>query len=122
LRQQFRRLVFLLNQFNKKGEDHLIFPFLLYKTILWAHRKLEIELPEEVYQQKLAFNYNSENLFAEDFINSSYYIQVPDKFNTNKTKELGKFQSIAHFDNSLHSKTDFDSVKYNLYTISHPSP
>jgi hypothetical protein len=39
-----------------------------------------------------------------------------------QTKELGKFQSIAHFDNSLHSKTDFDSVKYNLYTISHPSP
>ena len=39
-----------------------------------------------------------------------------------QSKEIGKFQSIAHFDKSLHSKTGYDSVKYNLYTISHPSP
>lgn len=38
-----------------------------------------------------------------------------------QTKELGKFQSIAHFDNAPYSKTVFDSIKYNLYTICHPT-
>ena len=38
-----------------------------------------------------------------------------------QTKELGKFQSIAHFDNAPHSKTVFDSIKYDLYTIHHPA-
>ena len=38
-----------------------------------------------------------------------------------QTKELGKFQSIAHFDNSPLSKTVFDSIKYDLYTICHQS-
>lgn len=93
------------NNFEKLDRFYFIKNYLnpLYKNILWAHRKLEIELPEEVYQQKLAFNYNSENLFAEDFINSSYYIQVPDKFNTNKTKELGK---LLFFDPILSSNND----------------
>lgn len=38
-----------------------------------------------------------------------------------QTKELGKFQSIAHFDSAPHSKTVFDAIKYNLYTICHPA-
>lgn len=38
-----------------------------------------------------------------------------------QTKELGKFQSIAHFDNAPYSKTVFDAIKYNLYTICHPA-
>lgn len=36
-----------------------------------------------------------------------------------QTKELGKFQSIAHFDNTPLSKTVFDSIRYDLYTICH---
>ena len=93
------------NNFEKLDTFYSLKNYLnpLSKNILGAHRKLEIELPEEVYQQKLAFNYNSENLFAEDFINSSYYIQVPDKFNTNKTKELGK---LLFFDPILSSNNE----------------
>jgi hypothetical protein len=39
-----------------------------------------------------------------------------------QSKEMGKFKSIAHFDNSPNTKTDYSSVKYDLYTISHPAP
>jgi cytochrome c peroxidase len=62
----------------------------LFKYILTVHKELGIELPSEVNQQKVALNYNSENLFSSNFINSSYYIQVPDRYINNKTQELGK--------------------------------
>ena len=39
-----------------------------------------------------------------------------------QSKEIGKFHSIAHFENSSQSKKEYDSVKYDLYSISHPSP
>jgi hypothetical protein len=38
-----------------------------------------------------------------------------------QTKELGKFQLIAHFDNAPYSKTVFDVIKYDLFTICHPA-
>lgn len=37
-----------------------------------------------------------------------------------QSKEMGKFQSIAHFGNSSLSKSDYSFVKYDLYTINHP--
>lgn len=39
-----------------------------------------------------------------------------------QSKEMGKFQSVAHFENSQNLKTEYSSVKYDLYTICHPAP
>ncbi len=39
-----------------------------------------------------------------------------------QSKEMGKFQSIAHFEHSQDLKTAYSSVKYDLYTICHPAP
>lgn len=74
------------------------------------------------------YQINSEHcqlLFSK---NKQFYQLKSIDFNTEwqqidlgQTKELGKFHSIAHFDNSPHSKTVFDSIKYDLYTIRHPA-
>jgi cytochrome c peroxidase len=90
--EKFDRLTFLKNYINP-----------LYKLLLQVHQLLEIEMPHEVYQQEMAFNYQSDNLFANDFINKNYFIHVPEKFINEKTKVLGQ---LLFFDPILSEKND----------------
>lgn len=62
----------------------------LYDQLLKAHLALELELPSEINNKPQAFNYLSSNLFASDFLNSDYYINVPKKFINNNAKTLGQ--------------------------------
>jgi cytochrome c peroxidase len=62
----------------------------LYHQLLKAHLALELELPSEINNKPQAFNYLSDNLFASDFLNSDYYINVPKKFINDDAKTLGQ--------------------------------
>jgi cytochrome c peroxidase len=62
----------------------------LYDQLLKAHLASELELPSEINNKPQAFNYFSNNLFASDFLNSDYYINVPKKFINDNAKTLGQ--------------------------------
>jgi len=62
----------------------------LYKNLLSAHLALELELPSEINSKLQAFNYLSNNLFASNFLNADYYINVPQQFINSNTKTLGQ--------------------------------
>ncbi len=62
----------------------------LYRQLLAAHLVLELELPSEINNKPQAFNYLSNNLFAPDFLNSEYYINVPKQFINEDAKKLGQ--------------------------------
>jgi cytochrome c peroxidase len=62
----------------------------LYHQLLKAHLASELELPSEINNKPQAFNYLSDNLFASDFLNSDYYINVPKKFINDDAKTLGQ--------------------------------
>jgi cytochrome c peroxidase len=62
----------------------------LYRQLLAAHLVLELELPLEINNKLQAFNYLSNNLFAPDFLNADYYINVPKQFINKDAKKLGQ--------------------------------
>ncbi|MDP2175828.1 MAG: cytochrome c peroxidase [Bacteroidota bacterium] len=62
----------------------------LFRQLLSAHLTLELELPSEINNKPQAFNYLSNNLFAPDFLNADYYINVPKQFINEDAKKLGQ--------------------------------
>ena len=60
--ETFDRLEFLTNHINP-----------LYKSLLEAQKELGITSSSERYQTTASWNANSDNLFAEDFLNPYYY-------------------------------------------------
>ena len=62
----------------------------LYKNLLKAHQLLEYEMPHEINPQITAYNYQSESLFDNDFLNANYYINVPPQFINSSSKHLGE--------------------------------
>lgn len=93
------------SNFNTFNRAHFLKTYLnpLSEILLKAHKILQLELPNEVYLSPMAYNYNSEHLFAQNFINSNYFIQVPEKFINNKTKELGR---LLFYDPILSSENE----------------
>lgn len=78
----FDRLQFLIEVVNP-----------LYKSIGQIQQLLEVESIYEVIpsSSKIALNYNATNLFASDFLNPFYYINLPQKRYTSELVELGKY-------------------------------
>lgn len=63
----------------------------LFKEVLWAHEKTGVERINEVNPIPQPFNYAAENIFAEDFLNPSFYagFNIEEAQNL-KRVELGK--------------------------------
>ncbi|MCU0442482.1 MAG: cytochrome-c peroxidase [Bacteroidia bacterium] len=78
----FDRLKFLIEVVNP-----------LYKSIGQMQQLLEVESIYEVVpsSSKIALNYNATNLFASDFLNPFYYVNLPQKRYTPELVELGKY-------------------------------
>lgn len=93
--ETFKNSTIYLTQ-NKNFETFNRFDFLklyinpLYRQLLTAHLALELELPSEINNKPQAFNYLSNNLFASDFLNADYYINVPKQFINDDAKKLGQ--------------------------------
>lgn len=93
-----------LKQSNFEEFDHLKFlkeftnP--MWKATLEAQNKLQIELPHLRTRIPMAVNYESENLFAEDFLNVQAYADYIDSRSVEQRIELGK---ILFFDPILSS-------------------
>ncbi|MFT4669168.1 MAG: cytochrome c peroxidase [Flavobacteriaceae bacterium] len=62
----------------------------IYKAIKDIHLALDYETIFEVSKYPLAVNYNSENIFEKDFLDSYYYVSVANDSNFNKIAELGR--------------------------------
>lgn len=77
----------------------------LYKNILKAQQLLGIESIYEVLpsSSKIALNYNATNLFASDFLNPFYYVNIPQKLYSSKLIELGRY---LFFDPILSASND----------------
>ena len=63
----------------------------LYKDIKQAQWLLEIEFPNEVRNTPTAWNYESDYIFGDNFLNPGFYSGIPDKFKTETTRQLGEF-------------------------------
>lgn len=77
----------------------------LYKNILEAQQLLGIESIYETLpsSSKIALNYDAKNLFATDFLNPFYYINIPQKLYSPKLVELGRY---LFFDPILSASND----------------
>ncbi len=62
----------------------------LYKNLLKLHLALGYEMPNEISNNPKAVNYMSENIFDANFLNASYFLNIPQKFNTTENIALGK--------------------------------
>ncbi len=65
----------------------------LFASIYYLHKASGIEMLHEVVNEAslLPYNHESTNLFANDFLNYRKYIQLPERFATDKTIALGKY-------------------------------
>jgi cytochrome c peroxidase len=79
--EKFDRLAFLMEVVNP-----------LYQLIVDAQYKLNIESVYETIpvSSKLALNYKATNLFASNFLNPLYYVNLPQKLYNKELIELGK--------------------------------
>jgi cytochrome c peroxidase len=77
--ESFDRLIFIKKYLNP-----------LYAAILKAHQKLGLETINEVTTAKQSVNYFANNIFAEDFLNPRFYLQLDDKTDTKEVIELGR--------------------------------
>lgn len=71
----FNRLVFLKQYINP-----------LYRLLYQAHKKTGVEFVDEVNDVPQAFNYHAENIFADNFLNATYF----SGFNIEKAKRKGR--------------------------------
>lgn len=62
----------------------------LYGDLLEAQLALGIETWEEASSNKKSINYSAKNIFAKDFLNPNYYMQLPKERNNSKVIALGK--------------------------------
>ncbi len=77
--EMFNRLIFIKKYINP-----------LYAEILKAHQKLGIETINEVTTVKQPINYFADNIFANDFLNAQYYLQLDDRIDNKSVVELGR--------------------------------
>jgi cytochrome c peroxidase len=77
--ESFDRYVFLTQILNP-----------LYRHLLSVHLALELELPSEINNKPQAFNYLSNNMFASNFLDANYYVNVPKQFVNVSAKALGQ--------------------------------
>lgn len=82
------------NDFDNLDRLYVLRTFVnpLYATLLELHQKSGIEMMHEVKNEAFLppYNHRSKNLFANDFLDCSKYIQLPPAFTTGKTVALGK--------------------------------
>lgn len=76
---EFNRLLFLKNVLNP-----------IYKNIKDIHLALDYETINEVSNYPLAVNYDSDNLFASNFLNPFYYVSMRQDTSYNQAVALGK--------------------------------
>ncbi len=90
------------NDFNKLNRFHLLINHInpIFKTLYEVHISLGYETPDEIKNFYSALNYNSSNLFAQNALNSNFYLNVPNQFINENTRELGK---LLFFDPILSS-------------------
>lgn len=77
--EDFNRLTFIKNVINP-----------LYKSIKEIHLALDYETIDQVSNYPLAVNYNADNLFAPDFLNSFYYASIANDSTFTAIADLGK--------------------------------
>lgn len=75
----FDRLTFLKTYINP-----------IYNDLLDAQLALGVETIYETTSLKIPINYNSGNLFDEDFLNPYFYVKLSKKEDNDKVRELGK--------------------------------
>ncbi|MCH2223545.1 MAG: cytochrome-c peroxidase, partial [Crocinitomicaceae bacterium] len=90
--ETFNRLEFLRKVINP-----------LWKLTLEIQRHLKIELPNLHMKLPIAVNYESENLFADDFFNIAFYADFINDPRLKKRVELGK---VLFFDPVLSNNND----------------
>ncbi len=80
------------NDFDKLDRFSFQKDFLdpLYKEILLMHKISGYEMPGEVISFKQAVNYNAGGLFAADFLDPLYYLDMPSRLVNEKSRELGR--------------------------------
>lgn len=62
----------------------------LYGEIFLMHKLSGYEMPGEVIAFKQAVNYNAVSLFAPDFLDPLYYLDMPSRLVNSKSRELGR--------------------------------
>ena len=77
--ETFDRFGFIKNHINP-----------LYKLILEYHLETGIETIDEITNAKQAVNYLSTNIFAKDFLNTSFYIDQTDGLDYSEAEALGE--------------------------------
>ena len=75
----------------------------MWKLTLEIQKHLHIELPSQQLKQPIAINYESENLFSDDFFNVSFYADFLDDPRIDKRIALGK---LLFFDPALSQSND----------------
>ncbi len=76
----------------------------IYKSIKDIHLALDYETIDEVSKYPQAVNYNSENIFAKDFLNNFYYVSLSNDTLFNKIELLGKklfYDSVLSQNNTM---------------------
>ncbi|MEM6517310.1 MAG: cytochrome c peroxidase [Bacteroidota bacterium] len=99
----FNRMKFIKNVINPA-----------YKTVKDIHLALNYETIDEVSRYIQAVNYNAENLFESDFLNSFYYVSLEEDSTYAAKAELGKllfYDPILSQDNGMSCAACHDPQK-----------
>lgn len=107
IEQNFSKgLEFLLNEDSFDDLDRLTFirEFInpLYGDIGKLHKAIGFEMPSEVYERELAWNYRSQEIFSDDFLNPFFYTVLYEEMDKPEMRRLGQrlfFDPILSGDN-----------------------